>query len=105
MGKDSKFSNKGYDCVKSIPKGKVTTYGIIAALSGNPNASRAVGQILHNNPSPVKIPCHRVVNRDGRLAPSFAFGGQDIQKILLERENIHVDINNRVNLKKYGWKL
>ena len=104
MVKTSNFANKVYDIVMHVPKGKVSTYGMIATLSGNPNAARAVGQILHKNPNPIKIPCHRIVNRNGRLAPSFAFGGSDIQKILLEREGISFDSNNKINMKQYEWK-
>ncbi|MBE7053279.1 MAG: MGMT family protein [Ruminococcaceae bacterium] len=97
------FYNAVYDIVKQIPKGKVATYGQIAILLGSPRASRAVGYALHFNPTPYVIPCHRVVNRFGNLAPAFAFGGIDIQKNLLEAENVVVDENYTVNLKKYLW--
>lgn len=103
MSKSLNFSQKVYNIVKQIPLGKVATYGMIARLSGNPNATRAVGQVLHKNPNPIKIPCHRIVNRDGKLAPSFAFGGDAIQKILLEKENVEVNRENKVDLKKYLW--
>ena len=63
-----------YDVVKHIPKGKVMTYGQVATLAGNPRWARVVGYALHVNPEPGVIPCHRVVNRDGRVAPGFAFG-------------------------------
>lgn len=49
---------------------------------------RTVGQALHLNPYEGKVPCHRVVNRNGRVAPGFAFGGPGIQKKLLESEGI-----------------
>ena len=62
-----------YDAVRLIPLGKVATYGQIAAMAGNGNAARVVGNALHVNPSPGEIPCHRVVNARGRLAPGFAF--------------------------------
>jgi len=90
-----------YDGVKKIPKGKVATYGQVAALAGNPRMSRAVGNALHKNPDPCGIPCYRVVNSKGELADEFAFGGKDIQKNLLEADGIEV-INGRVDLKKYG---
>lgn len=90
-----------YDAVKNIPKGKVATYGQVAALAGNPRMSRAVGNALHKNPDPDGIPCYRVVNSKGELADEFAFGGKDIQKNLLEADGIEV-INGRVDLKKYG---
>lgn len=65
------FYNVVYDKVKQIPKGKVATYGQIAVLCGSSRASRAVGYALHFNPEPGVIPCHRVVNRFGALAPEF----------------------------------
>ena len=78
------FYDKVYDCVRKIPEGNVATYGQIAVLCGSPRASRAVGYALHFNPEPGVIPCHRVVNRFGGLAPAFAFGGQKIQRQLLD---------------------
>lgn len=92
---------KIYEVVKGIPKGKVATYGQVALLAGNPRWSRVVGYALHNNPEPQVIPCHRVVNREGRLAPAFAFGGEEIQRQLLESEGIVFEPNGRVNLEKY----
>ena len=97
------FYDKVYEIVKKIPKGKVATYGQIACLCHSPRASRAVGYALHANPTPGIIPCHRVVNREGRLAPEFAFGGIEIQKELLLEENVEVDRENKVDLKKYLW--
>ena len=92
---------KIYEVVKSIPEGKVATYGLVAVLAGNPRWSRVVGYALHVNPEPGVIPCHRVVNRDGRLAPSFAFGGEDAQRQLLSAEGITFEPDGRVDLKKY----
>ena len=61
-----------YEKVRAIPRGRVATYGQIAALAGKPRWSRVVGYALHVNPEPGKIPCHRVVDRNGRLSPAFA---------------------------------
>ena len=77
-----------YEFVKSIPKGKVATYGQIALHLGNRNFARAVGNILHGNPDPEHIPCHRVVNAQGRLSRSYAFGGIEAQRGLLESEGV-----------------
>ncbi len=82
--------------VRKIPKGKVTTYGTIGKKLGI--SPRVVGYALHANPDSSKTPCHRVVNREGKLAPGYAFGGPGIQKKLLEEEGIkfkdpdHVEI-------------
>ena len=95
------FFENVYEAVQLIPRGKVATYGQIAAALGSPKASRAVGYALHFNPSPGIIPCHRVVNRCGRLAPAFAFGGIDVQKSLLGAEGVEVDGDYTVDLDKY----
>ena len=61
-----------YDVVRQIPRGKVASYGQVAALAGNAHWARVVGYALHVNPDPDGIPCYRVVTMDGR--PSSAFG-------------------------------
>ena len=90
-----------YEAVKQIPKGHVATYGQVAAMAGEPKMARAVGNALHKNPDPEHIPCYRVVNSKGELAGAFAFGGENVQKKLLEADGIEV-INGKVDLKKYG---
>ena len=91
-----------YDVVRQIPKGKVATYGQVAALAGNRRWSRVVGYARHANPDPEYIPCHRVVNRLGEVSKAFAFGGENRQITLLENEGIKVE-DNRVDLEKYRW--
>lgn len=90
-----------YDAVCNIPKGKVATYGQVAALAGNLKMSRAVGNALHKNPDPDRIPCYRVVNSKGELSGAFAFGGKNVQAERLMADGIEV-VNGRVDLKKYG---
>ncbi len=91
--------DKVYELVRKIPKGKVTTYGAIAKkLSMSP---RVVGCALHLNPDSNLIPCHRVVNRDGRVAPGFAFGGKEEQKKRLKEEGVNFRDDSRVNLAKH----
>ena len=97
------FYEKVYDYLKTVPKGSVVTYGQIARAIGCPRAARQVGNALHRNPEPVVIPCHRVVNREGRLAPAFAFGGVEVQARLLEEEGVEV-IDGYVDLQKYIWR-
>ena len=91
-----------YEVVKSIPEGKVATYGQVALLAGNPRWARVVGYALHNNPDPSTIPCHRVVNREGKVAEIYAFGGGAVQRQLLEEEGIIFEPNGRIDLKKYS---
>ncbi len=93
---------KIYKVVAEIPKGRVATYGQVAILAGNPHWARVVGYALHNNPNPELIPCHRVVNRQGRVANAYAFGGGEKQRVLLEKEGISFDENGCIDLKKYG---
>lgn len=93
---------KIYEVVKSIPKGKVATYGQVAFLAGNPHWSRVVGYALHKNPDSPTIPCHRVVNREGKVAHNFAFGGSEVQRQLLEAEGVIFESDGRIDLEKYG---
>lgn len=89
-----------YEAVKRIPKGKVATYGQVAAMAGNPKMSRAVGNALHKNPQPGIIPCHRVVDSKGHLADEFAFGGAGVQARMLADEGVET-MAGIVDLKKY----
>jgi len=91
---------KIYKVVCEIPKGKVMTYGAVATAAGNPRWARVVGYALHNNPAPGVIPCHRVVNREGKLAVAFAFGGEDTQRKLLLAEGVEFLPDGRVNMQK-----
>ena len=90
-----------YEAVKKIPRGKVATYGQVAEMAGNKKMARAVGNALHKNPDPEKIPCYRVVNAKGELAGEFAFGGEGAQARLLQADGIAV-VDGRVDLKIYG---
>lgn len=103
MEQEKNSYEKIYEVVKQIPKGTVATYGQIAALAGNRRWARVVGYALHVNPDPEHIPCHRVVNREGRLSDAFAFGGSNRQKLLLEAEGVAVD-KDHVDLERYQWK-
>lgn len=92
-----------YEQVRRIPRGKVATYGQIAMLAGNPRWARVVGYALHSNPDPEGIPCYRVVNRLGGLAPAFAFGGVEVQAELLRADGVEVREDNTVDLERYLW--
>lgn len=92
-----------YDVVKRIPKGKVASYGTIAAMAGNPRWARVVGYALHSNPEPITIPCHRVVTKDGRVSVAFAFGGENMQRLLLSEEGIEFLNDGKIDMKKHEW--
>ncbi|PKM60956.1 MAG: cysteine methyltransferase [Firmicutes bacterium HGW-Firmicutes-21] len=89
-----------YEQVKSIPRGKVATYGQIALLAGNYRWSQVVGYALHVNPDPESIPCHRVVKKDGSLSAAFLFGGIKRQRELLEGEGVIFLDDGKVNMEK-----
>lgn len=99
------FFEKVYDVVRKIPEGKVATYGQLAAMIGEPRKAKIVGWALHSNPYKGEVPCHRVVNRHGNLSGSFAFGGSDIQRQLLEKEGVEFDSEGKVVLERFLWKI
>lgn len=101
---ENSFFEKVYEVVKTIPAGKVCTYGEIAKFLNSPTLSRQVGWALHKNPQPKIIPCHRVVFADGSLSPAFAFGGANEQYKLLLSEGVTF-INNKVDMKKHFYHL
>lgn len=89
-----------HELVKKVPKGKVTTYGALAREIKRQNSkvkidARMVGYALHQNKNP-KVPCHRVVNREGKVASGFAFGGPVEQKRRLEVEGVSFTDEMRV---------
>lgn len=88
-----------YDIVRHIPRGRVLTYGRIAELCGWPNHSRLVGRIMRTAPD-AELPCHRVVNASGRLAPHYPE-----QASLLEYEGVRLTPSGKVPLKVYLWDL
>ena len=78
------FFDRVYEVVKQVPRGKVTTYGDVARLCGNPRMSRQVGWALHCNPQPGVIPCHRVVGADGGITGYAGGIGRKIALLELE---------------------
>ncbi len=97
------LSQKVYDYLTIIPKGKVVTYKQVAEYLGNKGLARVIGNILHKNPDGDKYPCYKVLNSKGELAEAFVFGGKDIQKERLEKDGIKV-VNGKVDLSIYQWK-
>lgn len=97
------LSQKVYDYLTIIPKGKVVTYKQVAEYLGNKGLARVVGSILHKNPDGDKYPCYKVLNSKGELAEAFVFGGKNIQKERLENDGIKV-VNDKVDLSIYQWR-
>lgn len=99
------FFDEVYEVVAKVPKGKVTTYGDVARMTGHPRASRQVGWALHVNPRPGnEIPCHRVVFKSGSVCTGFAFGGPEVQRALLEAEGITFDEDGMIDMSIYRWE-
>ena len=98
------FNDQVYEVVRQIPRGRVASYGQVARMVGAPRNARFVGYALHVNPEPGIIPCHRVVFKDGRLAPGFAFGGEGEQRRLLESEGIAFLDDGRVDMARCQWE-
>lgn len=99
----SEFYRRIYEIVGKIPLGTVATYGQIAMMAGSPRAARQVGYAMSAVSAERNLPCHRVLNRLGELAPEHAFGGECYQRILLESEGITFLPDGRVDLKKHLW--
>lgn len=92
-----------YSIVARIPAGRVATYGQVARMAGSPRAARQVGYAMSASPQGRDLPCHRVVNRLGELAPNHVFGDQRIQRRMLEEEGITFLDDGRIDLDKHYW--
>ena len=90
-----------YAIVAQIPYGRVTTYGQIGLLLGNPRLARAVGYALHV--APPGLPCHRVVNRFGELSDAFAPLGKETQRQRLAAEGVGFLPTGQVDLAEHMW--
>lgn len=81
----------------------MTTYGKIAELAGYPNASREVGYVLSRVSAQQNLPCPRIVNKNGTLAPSRAFGSQEAQRTMLLAEGITFCAEGLINVARHMW--
>lgn len=98
---DPEFNKRVYEIVSQIPKGKVMTYGQVAALAGAAWAAWEVGQIAHTGPS--DLPWQRVVNKSGGLARGYP-GGMEGHKQAIEKDGLEVDQDYQVNIGQYLWQ-
>ncbi len=97
----SQLFDRIYDLTRQIPYGRVTTYGQLARLAGNPRMSRIVGCAMHA--APEDLPCHRVVNRLGGLSDAFRPMGKDTHRMLLEMEGVRFRPDGTVDLERHMW--
>ncbi|MGB4774252.1 MAG: MGMT family protein [Daejeonella sp.] len=101
---DITFYDQVYQVVRLIPKGRVTSYGAIAAYLGTKGSSRMVGYAMNAAHTALpSVPAQRVVNRNGLLTGKFHFGSPDLMQQLLENEGIKVEGNKVVDFKKLFW--
>jgi methylated-DNA-protein-cysteine methyltransferase-like protein len=92
-----------YAVVRRIPEGRVATYGQVASLAGLAGHARQVGYALHALPDGTAIPWHRVVNANGGISLRSMPGGELVQRGLLEREGVRLDLRGRVPLARVRW--
>lgn len=97
------FNDRVYEIVRKIPAGRVMSYGQIASWAGSPRASRAAGYAMYRCPHK-DMPCHRVIHRDGSLAPEWTFGGSGNQRKLLEDEGVTFTEDGRVDMQKHRFR-
>ncbi len=93
-----------YTVVRRIPRGRVATYGQVAALAGLGGHARQVGYALHALATERAVPWHRVVNARGQISPRTEPGGDLIQRRLLEREGVNFAAADRLELGRYRWR-
>ena len=92
-----------YAEVERIPRGRVATYGQIAALAGAPRHARQVGYALHDLPAGHALPWHRVINAKGEVSPRSEPGWDEFQRQLLEAEGVEFQ-RGRIDLQRYRWE-
>jgi methylated-DNA-protein-cysteine methyltransferase-like protein len=97
------FFQRVYKVVRSVPVGRVTTYGLIAKKLGSASSARTVGWALNACHNDSSIPAHRVVNRNGLLSGKHHFKGFDLMKQLLENEGIQVNDDKVVDFNIKLW--
>lgn len=93
-----------YAVVRRIPRGRVASYGQVAALAGLPGHARQVGYALHALPDGTTVPWHRVINARGEVSRRSMPGPELSQRLLLEREGVRFDARGRVDLRVCGWR-
>lgn len=99
------FFARAHEMVRQIPEGRVASYGQIARMMGEPRKARFVGYAMHASPGVAGgVPCHRVVYKDGSLAPGFAFGGPDAQRALLEADGVAFLADGRIDMERFSWE-
>ncbi len=102
MAERSPFTERVVRLIRSIPRGRVASYGQIAALAGFPAAARQVVRILHSLSTKERLPWHRVINSRGAI--SLTGRDYELQRGLLEREGIEFGLGDRIDLERFLWR-
>lgn len=92
-----------YAVVREIPRGRVATYGQVAAIAGLPGHARQIGYALHSLEDGSDVPWQRVINAKGEVSPRSSGGWEGFQRHLLEEEGIEFDARGRVDLESCRW--
>jgi len=95
-------SRRILELIRAIPRGRVASYGQIAAMAGLANGARQVARLLASSSRAHRLPWHRVINASGGISLAPGSGGE-LQRTLLEREGV-VFLRGRVNLRRYAWR-
>ena len=102
--KEYSFFQDVYDVVRQIPKGRVTSYGAIAAYLGTKLSARMVGWAMNAaHTAKPKVPAQRVVNRNGILSGKHHFGTPTLMEELLKKDGVAVKSDVVVDFKKIFW--
>jgi methylated-DNA-protein-cysteine methyltransferase related protein len=97
------FHSRVYRIVSACPKGRVVSYGAVAAMAGKPRAARAVGAAMRDLPEDSGVPWWRVINSKGEISMRDIGHGPAIQRTLLHGEGVRFSRAGRVDWEKYGW--
>jgi methylated-DNA-protein-cysteine methyltransferase-like protein len=103
---DESFADRVYRVVRAVPRGRIVSYGGVAALLGHPRSARGVGTALRSLPDETDVPWWRVVNRNAEISIRGLPGQPDprmIQRKLLEKEGVRFDRVGRASWERYGW--
>ena len=98
------FAQRAYTIIRRIPRGRVVSYGAIAAMLGTPRAARAVGQALRVLPDDTDVPWWRVINSRGEISLRGISNIDRLQRTLLQREGVRFDRAGRIDWNRYGWE-
>lgn len=97
------FHERAKTLIRKIPRGKVATYGQLAALAGNPRGARQVAWVLHSSSDSAKLPWQRVINSQGTISLP-RMGGYEVQRALLEKEGVRFGLHDEIDLGRYQWQ-